>query len=104
MQRKLFWFVLFATALAAQESKPQISNIAAISGEGPLFPPTCTASRSGYLENQDKKMTEAEIAKFITSSLRQGYVLTIYPDSKSGIFVNMECVPSANVKATPLHP
>jgi hypothetical protein len=37
------------------------------------------------------KMTEAEIAKFVATSLRDGYVLTIYPESKRGIFVNMQC-------------
>jgi len=104
MQRKLFLFALFALTLAAQESKPQISRITALPGEGPLSPPTCTASRSGYLENSGKKMTEAEIAAFVTSSLREGYVLTIYPDSKSGIFVDMECPAIQPSNATPSHP
>jgi hypothetical protein len=98
-------FTLCALTLSAQEpTKPQISKITALPAEAPLSLATCTASRSGYLEKKGTKMKEAEMAKFITFSLREGYVLTIYPESKSGIFVNMECPASANSKATPSRP
>jgi hypothetical protein len=96
-------FALSALALSAQESnKPQISTITAVPADAPLSVPTCTASRAGYLETNGKKMTEAEIARFVSSSLREGYILTVYPESKNGIFVNMEC--AARVKATASHP
>lgn len=89
---------------AAQESKPRIGRIAALPSEQPLIAATCTASRSGYLEKDGKtKITETEMATFIAVSLRDGYVLTIYPESKSGIFVNMECAVPAPM-ATPSHP
>lgn len=90
--------------LAAQEpTKPQISKITAVNAEAPLSVAACAASRSGYLENKGKKMTEAEVARFITSSLREGYVLMIYPESKSGIFVDMEC-PAKLSTAISSHP
>ena len=92
-------FLLYALTVSAQQTnKPRINTITAIPGDAPLSSPTCAASRAGYLETNGKKMTEAEIAKFVSSSLREGYILTIYPESKNGIFVNMECA-----KATPSH-
>jgi hypothetical protein len=45
-------------------------------------------------------MTKAEIGKFVDSSLRNGYVLTIYPETKRGIFVDMECLATK----APSHP
>jgi hypothetical protein len=98
-------FLLCALTLPAQESnKPQIRKITALPGDTALSPPTCTASRQGYLESSGKKMTEAEMARFVTSSLREGYVLTIYPESKSGIFVDMGCPAKQPTTAIPSHP
>jgi len=80
-----FSFLMFS------EEKPRITSIIPLPSEIPVSPANCTTSRSGYLEKNHHKMTEAEVEKFVTSSLRDGYVLTIYPKTKSGIFVNMEC-------------
>jgi hypothetical protein len=95
MPRHLFLiaaFVLIVLVLSGQETKPQITTITMLPSEPPLVPAKCTASWSGYLEKNGRtKMAEAEIAKFVRSSLRDGYVLTIYPESKRGVFVNMEC-------------
>ncbi len=102
--KRLLLILAVASVLTAQESKPTIGRIAALPSEPPLSAATCTASRSGYLEKDGKtKITEAEMATFIAASLRDGYVLTIYPESKSGIFVNMECAAPAPT-ATPSHP
>lgn len=90
--------LLCTVALSAQEpNKPQISTVTATSHDAPLFAPNCTASRSGYLENNGKKMTEAEMTRFVTSSLRDGYVLTLYPESKNGVFVEMNCTAAKKV-------
>ena len=45
-------------------------------------------------------MTQAEVGKFVNSGLHEGYVLTIYPESKRGIFVNLECT-NSTASATP---
>lgn len=79
-------------AFSQEPNKPKVGSItgvpADISHTG-----TCAASRAGYFETTGKeKMTEAKLAKFVSSSLRDGYVLTIYPETKNGIFVNMECI------------
>jgi hypothetical protein len=95
MRRNLIWvasLMLSAVTLLGQEStRPQISNITALPADA-VPSGNCTASRSGYLETTGKeKMTEAKLAKFVSSSLRDGYVLTMYPETKNGIFVNMQC-------------
>jgi len=96
--------ILCVAILAAQESKPNIGKITALSTDPPLIAAVCTASRSGYLEKDGKtKMPETELATFIASSLHDGYIVTVYPESKRGIFVEMEC--SASTKAmAPSHP
>jgi len=79
-------------AFAQELTKPQIGKIVALPADEPLQAATCTASWSGYLEiNGRIELTEAEIGKFVASSLRDGYVLTIYPESKNGVFVDMTC-------------
>lgn len=84
-------FLLSAAASFGQEGKPSM-RLMPIPSEQPLANGDCKASYSGYLEIKgDTKPTETEIGNFIESNLRSGYVLTIYPRSKSGIFVNMEC-------------
>jgi hypothetical protein len=49
-----------------------------------------------WKRQEEQKITKVEMAQFVTSNLRDGYVLTIYPESKSGIFVDMECPVSNN--------
>jgi hypothetical protein len=106
MPKYLFAILLCVLPLIAQEpNKPQIGNVIALPTEKPVAVGTCAASRSGYLEKDHRtKMKEAEIAKFVSSSLLDGYIVTIYPESKSGIFVNMECPSRHNTKAIPSHP
>jgi hypothetical protein len=84
--------VVAVLTLAAQESnKPHISNIVGIPADA-VPSGNCTASWAGYFESTGKnKMTEAKLAKFVTSSLRDGYILTIYPETRNGIFVDMKC-------------
>lgn len=80
-----------AIAIAQQVSKPQISDITGVPADA-MPSGNCTASRAGYFETTGKnKMTEAKLAKFVSSSLHDGYVLTIYPETRNGIFVDMKC-------------
>jgi hypothetical protein len=84
--------------LNSQElNQPRISNVTVLPSE-PVHPSgNCTMSRSGYLEKNGKtKIKKAEIGNFVDSSLRDGYIVTIYPESTRGIFVNMECIAEKN--------
>ncbi len=50
-------------------------------------------------------MTQYEFGKFVNTSLHDGYVLTIYPETNRGIFVNMECVATKpTTSEAPSHP
>jgi hypothetical protein len=85
--------LLLALAMFGQEfQKPRIASIKGIPSE-PISPGTCTSSTFGYLELNGKTagFTEAELGRMILPALRDGYVLTIYPPTKRGIFVNQEC-------------
>lgn len=56
----------------------------------------CISTVSGYLELNGKtsSFTDEEFGKMIQPALRQGYVLTIYPPTKRGIWTYQECVPA----------
>jgi hypothetical protein len=90
-------FVLAGTIVAAmllfgqKLQKPSVSVSGAPSE--PIPPGTCTSSTFGYLELGGRRagFTDEDLGKAIQSALRQGYVLTIYPPTKSGIFLNQEC-------------
>jgi hypothetical protein len=94
---------LIAATLSGQEAtKPAISKITVLPPEPISASGSCTASTAGYLEIKGRtKMTKAEMGKFVDSSLRDGYVITIYPETKRGIFVDMEC---AAIPKAPSHP
>jgi hypothetical protein len=66
----------------------------------PIATGSCTSTTFGYLELNGKStdFTDAEFGQMIMSALRQGYVLTIYPPTKRGIFVNQECHPALKIK------
>jgi hypothetical protein len=102
VRKFLVFLVMFSLASFSQEPiKPQIGNVTGIPADA-TYTGNCKASRAGYLETTGKdKMTEAKLAKFVSSSLRDGYVLTIYPETKNGIFVNMECVVSVKAPKLP---
>lgn len=83
----------FAVILFAQQ--PGSSSKISITGvpSEPITPGTCTSSTFGYVELNGKRadFSDADFGSAIKSALRQGYVLTIYPPTKSGIFINQEC-------------
>lgn len=86
-----------AMCFAQTNQKPAINSVTGVPSEPFIALGNCSASWSGYLvgKHGKTKITQAEMGKFIQSSLREGYTLTIYPETKSGIFVNMECVAKA---------
>jgi len=92
MQRKIALFVFAASIcsavlLAQQPSKPQISGITILPSD-PIVPTgNCKSSTAGYLE----KMTDKQIGAFVSKGLREGYIVTAYPATKSGVFVAMQC-------------
>jgi hypothetical protein len=101
---KLLLAITLTIPIFAQEpSKPRISNIAAVPSDPASASSKCAASWSGYLEHKGKKVTDAEISRFVTTSLRDGYVLTIYPETSNGVFVDMACSSKTQVNA-PEHP
>jgi hypothetical protein len=83
---------ILALALFGQEPSKRGVTITPIPPE-PIAVGTCTSSTFGYLEWNGKRtgFTEAEFGHMLMPALRQGDVLTIYPPTKSGTFVNSEC-------------
>jgi hypothetical protein len=90
-------------ALAQQASKPQIGKLTGIPSDFAASG-NCTSSTQGYLtmpKSGKTKLTDAEIMKFIRSNLQNGYVITIYPETANGVFVDMECPAKQPSTATP---
>jgi len=54
---------------------------------------TCTSSTFGYVLLDGKRIgfSDAAFGKAVIAALRQGYVLTIYPPTKRGIFISQAC-------------
>lgn len=76
---------------AQQSERPQMTITVAPSE--PIAPGMCTSSTFGYLELNGKRadFSDADFGRAIMSALRQGYVVTIYPPTKSGVFLNQDC-------------
>jgi hypothetical protein len=94
---------LIVVSLFAQD-KPRIASVTGVPSE-PIAPGRCTYSTSGYLEMANGKkenFTDAEFGHMILPVLRDGYVLTIYPPTKRGIFISSMC-PAADANAS-THP
>ena len=106
MQRKvvqiMFAVLLGAGALFAQSAnKPSITSITGLPSE-PVKPTgTCKVSTQGYLEvNHRTNLSQKQIGKLISKFVHDGYIVTIYPPTKDGIFVDLECT-NATAAATP---
>jgi hypothetical protein len=86
-------------SLAAQDTaKLGISAIRELPSEPPIKTAICSSSTSGYLEKNGTVLTEAEIGTTVSKALKEGYVVTLFPESKRGIFVNFECPHPASAK------
>jgi hypothetical protein len=85
-----------AILIPQQQSKP---NIGSVSGNAPTDAIAaaasggCSTTTFGYLDLKGKTadFTDEEFGKMIQPALRQGYVLTIYPPTKRGVWVYQEC-------------
>lgn len=91
--------------LAQQPKYAKLTSITGIPGE-PIAAGTCTTSTSGYLElgGETSGFNDAEFGKAILSALHQGYVITMYPPTKNGIFLNQECHGGAKGTKAPRFP
>jgi hypothetical protein len=109
MRCNFFLAITLAIPLFAggqQASKPQIGKIVGIPSD---FGPSgnCTSSTQGYLtipKNGRTKLTDAEIGKAIRSDIQNGYVVTTYPETANGIFVDMECLAAHKPTGAPSRP
>jgi hypothetical protein len=77
---------------AQQASKPQISSVTVLPSDPVVPTGNCKSSTAGYLEQSRRRaVSNNEIGAFVSKSLHDGYILTVYPASKTGIFVSMQC-------------
>lgn len=78
--------------LFAQQSDHPGISIRGVPGE-PIATGDCKTSTFGYLELDGKRsgFTDAQFGQAIMSALREGYVITAYPPTKRGIFLNQDC-------------
>jgi hypothetical protein len=100
--RLAFATFLVAIPFGQQPEKPRISNITILPSEPVVPTGTCKSSTAGYLDDSrpPKSMTDEELGKFVSKSLHDGYIISIYPSTKTGIFVTMQCT-NTMASATP---
>ena len=92
-RKYLGYLALAAITLFGQQfTKPRIKSITVAPGEPPLRTATCKSSSYGLLEiNGRYNLTATEIGEYVLADTRTGNILTIYPQSKSGMFVYARC-------------
>jgi len=82
---------LIAGSLSGQE-KPTIAKITVLPSDPVVPSGTCKSSTAGYVEIRGKtRLTDVEIGKAVAGYLKDGYIVTVYPATKSGTFVNLDC-------------
>jgi hypothetical protein len=87
--KKAFILALLAGGISGQQW--HVDSVT-VRGESPLLPATCKESGYGYLHLGSRtKLTATEIGDHVLAGIGSGEILTIYPESKSGIFVYGEC-------------
>lgn len=88
--------------VASPQDKPKIDKIVITVGpsEPPLKAASCKQSSYGNLHNGDRtRLTPEEIGEYVTRVIKEGTIITIYPESDSGIFVYARC-PNSEPKAS----
>jgi hypothetical protein len=90
MQATKFSCLVIAIALAVcAKDKPRITIGPS---EAPLSPPTCKESSYGYLHMGERtKIAPVEVGDYVQGELDDGKIVTVYPESKSGVFVYSKC-------------
>jgi hypothetical protein len=97
---KCLGYVLLLVCASGGQEKPKI-NLQPLPSE-PIPVGACTASWFGYLEKDSRTdLTDAEIGEFVSKNLRDGYVITIYPKTKRGIFASLSCPTASKPNAHP---
>lgn len=97
MQRKFFLLLFTALIcsvilLAQGFPKPQISNITTLPSDPILPTGNCKTGSAGYVEIDGRvELKDQEIGKYVLSRLHDGYIITLYPATKRGIFADLEC-------------
>ncbi|HTR38551.1 MAG TPA: hypothetical protein VMH80_21735 [Bryobacteraceae bacterium] len=90
------------SAIAAQDGSKRDAKITITVGpsDSPLNAASCKESSYGNLHNGDRtKLTPGEIGEYVARVIKEGNILTIYPESKDGIFVYARC-PNSEPKAS----
>jgi hypothetical protein len=73
------------------ENKPRV-KVQIVPSEPILPTGDCKSSTGGYLSQDGRTvLTDSEIGKFVSENLHHGYVLTMYPETKNGVFVVADC-------------
>jgi hypothetical protein len=85
-------FGLFNSGVIGQEATtPKIGSITTLPSE-PILTGTCSSSYAGYLEKAGRTiLRDNEVGHVVSKAIKHGYIVTIYPHTKRGIFVNFEC-------------
>jgi len=96
VKRLLFIFVLCLVSSLICGQSPQNPSITEMKVTPPESIPAgiCTSSPSGYLENDKTHSTilsDKELGHYVNLKLREGYTITLYPRTKSGVFVDLNC-------------
>jgi hypothetical protein len=90
-----FCFLLIAPPLldSQEKNKPKISSVTVLPSDPVVPSGDCKSSTAGYLEDSrpPKAISDGELGKFVSKSLHDGYIVSIYPATKTGIFVTMQC-------------
>jgi hypothetical protein len=89
--------LLVATTLAvvlSAQNKLEIKRITVAVGpsDPPLNSASCKESSYGDLHNgQRTNLTPAEVGEYVLRTIKEGNIITVYPESKNGIFVYARC-------------
>jgi hypothetical protein len=94
--KQLAPIALVGLALVAQSTHPlndvRIKSVEIGDPEPPLHSVKCQGPTYGYLHLGERtKLTPAEIGDYVLSAAADGKLVTLYPESKSGIFAREAC-------------
>jgi len=93
-RRNVAILTFVGVAVLAQD-RPNIDKITvklAPPDEAPLRPAVCKEHSYGYLHmGQRTALTPEEIGRYAVAALNEGRIVTLYPESKSGIYVFAKC-------------
>jgi hypothetical protein len=109
MQFKSSWLLICACTasfvgspsqdlVATSQTSPQVAKptigVTILPSEPIPATGTCRSSTGGYLTDERGRtdLSPHDFARLVQDDLRQGYIVTVYPKTKSGFFVALLCV------------